>query len=48
VRGTGVLEGSSIHEREKVVYRLVKNLMDDLDGQMQSTLSESLAKYVAE
>jgi hypothetical protein len=46
VRGTGVLEGSSIHEREKVVYRLVKNLMDDLDGQMQTTLTDSLGTYV--
>jgi len=48
VRGTGVLEGSSIHEREKVVYKLVKNLMDDLDGQMRTTLTDSLGKYVVE
>ena len=48
VRGTGVLEGSSIHEREKVVYRLVKKLMNDLDEQMATTLTDSLGRYVVE
>ena len=47
-RGTGVLEGASINERETVVYELVKSLMDDMDGQMEETLNGALGRFVAE
>ena len=47
-RGSGVLEGSSINARETVVYELVKNLMTDMDGQMEETLNGSLGRFVVE
>jgi hypothetical protein len=45
-RGTGILEGASIHEREKTLHGLVVKLMDDIDAQVDETLAESFGKYV--
>jgi hypothetical protein len=45
-RSTGVLEGASINERERTLHLLVTNLMDDLDGQMSTTLAETFDQYI--
>ena len=45
-RTTSLQEGVTLNERDEAWHRLVQRLMDDIDGQLQSSLSEGFPQFV--